>query len=1168
MEKVEEKEGSDKENEEKEEEKEEKGKQEEKTDAADPSDAKAEELKLPKHRYNKEELMDLAKSGPSKQRPAYLSKEFDSLEGIWDPERWHASMSGKRSATSSPAPDDHKRSRTGEDREIRRKSFADPRERVREDDKDGIVLSPQRRSFGSGCQVTTQTSNNEKGRGSPMDRLDRRENESGRGNQRRIGSGRLNLYEREREATRDGRDLGRDGRDRDRDFGRDGRDRDRDLGRDRDRDLGRDLRDRDRDLGRDRDRDLGRDMRDRDFGRDNRDREMEYKERSRDRGGRDRHDASRRRLHNRPLEEPEWFSAGPTSQTDTIELGGYEDYVERKKRDNKKGMLTSEPVSCESDCVDFMLNGEASTKQPDRNGSLETNSSSSPEMSQDGEGRERGAAPAAANSGDFNFDEFFNIDGNIPGFPISQSPEESAAASSSRFSRWFASRSSSRSSSRSNSRPGSRSNSRPSSRRSSIHEELERLTAGMEEKGHSPIAPPPTFMYPPGEQQKVNILEMLSKARIPVHPLMETMSQKHHHLQQHAEAGSVKSVQEIEAELKQLVIRNQQQQQQHREHSGPHRAPQHHHQAPTQQPGFPRHLPQEHQLPRQPVPTQQPAAPMSGQRQGGPVGGLSAFDKLVATMQATGTLPQQPKALVRSDGRPLSPLQVLQMDNQKAQRGPEPPKDVIQELMKQTGAASHPALQQPPMSVVHSQRHAPPPRAPSPPLLHRPPSPHDFLMAQGSPRVPSPLGFSPVPSPTPGMIGGLQVPSSMPGQLPGSPMTGQYGMSGSPPGVRPPFARVPSPQELAIHTQRILQEAVIKKQLEKQRDNMRRAHSPSFHPHPPPQHRPPQQMGHPHAGPPHIGAPHREPLQGGQHTPTSAANKPRVPAAFTPTAVIRQLHNKHAEDMDKEEKEAKEHGNRDSPVASLMKELQDKNKEDADGQEQKGGQDADSNQDQRARSPTEMAKIAAAIINKRLASNRSPVNAPHPLFGHPVPQVPVGMVPRVPIHPGMGMVPPGVGLPPNHMQMMRGMVPPQGVPAPHPAVAMGLAPPGMDMRHLSLPPGSHPHPAMLQQQLAMQNGLGQQVAMQQLMQRTMSPQPNRTVSPQAHLHQRPDIITSHTTQNGPGGPLAKSPTPADNLAKWFGQDVLRQPMPAPSLPSGQKVLSLDDLERPQQAAVQ
>ncbi|XP_035691854.1 eukaryotic translation initiation factor 4E transporter-like isoform X2 [Branchiostoma floridae] len=1125
MEKVEEKEGSDKENEEKEE--------KEKKDAADPPEAKAEEKKLPKHRYNKEELMNLAKSGPSKQRPAYLSKEFDSPEGIWDPERWHACISGKRSATSSPAPDDHKRSRMGDDREIRRKSFADPRERVREDDKDGIVLSPQRRSFGSGCQVTTQTSNNEKGRGSPMDRLDRRESESGRGNQRRIGSGRLNLFEREREAARDGRDLGRDGRDRD--FGRDGRDRDRDLGRDRDRDLGRD---RDRDLGRDhrdRDRDLGRDMRDRDFGRDSRDREMDYKERNRDRGGRDRHDPQRRRLNSRPMDEPEWFSAGPTSQSDTIELGGYEDYVERKKRDNKK----------------------ASSKQPDRNGSLETNSSSSPEMSQDGEGRS--GAPATAHSSDFNFDEFFNIDGNIPGFPISQSPEESAAASSSRFSRWFASRSSSRSSSRSNSRPGSRSNSRPSSRRSSIHEELERLTAGMEDKGHSPIAPPPAFMYSQGEQQKVNILEMLSKARIPVHPLMETMSQKHHSLQQHAEAGSVKSVQEIEAELKQLVIQKQQSEQ-----AGPHRAPQHQ-QAPTQQPMFPRQHPQEHQLPRQPVPTQQPAPPMSGPRQGGPVGGLSAFDKLVATMQATGTLPQQPKALVRSDGRPLSPLQVLQMDNQKAQRGPEPPKDVIQELMKQTGAAS---LQQAHMSMAHSQRHAAPPRAPSPPLLHRPPSPHDFLMAQGSPRVPSPLGFSPVPSPTPGMIGGLQVPSSMPGQLPGSPMTGQYGMSGSPPGVRPPFARVPSPQELAIHTQRILQEAVIKKQLEKQRDSMRRAHSPSFHPHPPPQHRPPQQMGHPHAGPPHMGAPHREPLQGGQHTPTSTANKPRVPAAFTPTAVIRQLHNKHAEDMDKEEKEAKDHGNRDSPVASLMKELQDKNKEDADGQEQKSGQEADSNQDQRARSPTEMAKIAAAIINKRLASNRSPVNAPHPLFGHPVPQVPVGMVPRVPIHPGMGMVPPGVGLPPNHMSMMRGMVPPQGVPAPHPAVAMGLAPPGMDMRHLSLPPGSHPHPAMLQQQLAMQNGLGQQVAMQQLMQRTMSPQPNRTVSPQAHLHQRPDIITSHTTQNGPGGPLAKSPTPADNLAKWFGQDVLRQPMPAPSLPSGQKVLSLDDLERPQQAAVQ
>ena len=91
----------------------------------------------------------------------------------------------------------------------------DPKERIKEE-RDGIVLSPQRRSFGTGCHVTQQRrppSPNE----DPRDRRDQ---------QRRIGSGRIQI---DRERDRD-RDFRNDRFDRDREERRDDRrfDRDRD----------------------------------------------------------------------------------------------------------------------------------------------------------------------------------------------------------------------------------------------------------------------------------------------------------------------------------------------------------------------------------------------------------------------------------------------------------------------------------------------------------------------------------------------------------------------------------------------------------------------------------------------------------------------------------------------------------------------------------------------------------------------------------------------------------------------------------------------------------------------------------------------------------------------------------------------------------------------------
>lgn len=86
----------------------------------------------------------------------------------------------------------------------------DPRERLKEDDLD-VVLSPQRRSFGSGCQGNALPAAHVRRPTSP---LENKENETLRlGGPRRIGSGRIipaRVFEREARVEKD--------RERERDF--------------------------------------------------------------------------------------------------------------------------------------------------------------------------------------------------------------------------------------------------------------------------------------------------------------------------------------------------------------------------------------------------------------------------------------------------------------------------------------------------------------------------------------------------------------------------------------------------------------------------------------------------------------------------------------------------------------------------------------------------------------------------------------------------------------------------------------------------------------------------------------------------------------------------------------------------------------------------------------
>lgn len=81
--------------------------------------------------------------------------------------------------------------------------YSDPRERLKEDDLD-VILSPQRRSFGGGCQGNAALPHHAR---RPISPLENKENESLRlGAARRIGSGRIiaaRAFERDARAEKE-----------------------------------------------------------------------------------------------------------------------------------------------------------------------------------------------------------------------------------------------------------------------------------------------------------------------------------------------------------------------------------------------------------------------------------------------------------------------------------------------------------------------------------------------------------------------------------------------------------------------------------------------------------------------------------------------------------------------------------------------------------------------------------------------------------------------------------------------------------------------------------------------------------------------------------------------------------------------------------------------------
>ncbi|XP_055364705.1 eukaryotic translation initiation factor 4E transporter isoform X4 [Betta splendens] len=279
------------------------------------------------YRYTKEELLEIKELPLSNERPECLSQKYDS-DGVWDPEKWHASLY-PTSERSSPV-EGFKKDYV-DDRVPLKRRIPDPRERLKEDDLD-VVLSPQRRSFGGGCQGNAALAPHTR---RPISPLENKENESLRlGGTRRIGSGRIiaaRAFEREARVEKE--------RERERDF------------------------------------------KDKRFRRDFGDKRVF---------------SERRRNDSYAEEEPEWFSGGPTSQSETIELIGFDDKIlEDDKRKSKRSRKRTEP-----------------TKEVECNGQAEEQVSL--QSTADQEVPHPDVLPEQS-TGDFDFNEFFNLEKTMPG---------------------------------------------------------------------------------------------------------------------------------------------------------------------------------------------------------------------------------------------------------------------------------------------------------------------------------------------------------------------------------------------------------------------------------------------------------------------------------------------------------------------------------------------------------------------------------------------------------------------------------------------------------------------------------------------------------------------------------------------------------------------------------
>uniref|UniRef100_A0A8P0TNX6 Eukaryotic translation initiation factor 4E nuclear import factor 1 n=2 Tax=Canis lupus familiaris TaxID=9615 RepID=A0A8P0TNX6_CANLF len=894
------------------------------------------------HRYTKEELLDIKERPHSKQRPSCLSEKYDS-DGVWDPEKWHASL---YPASGRNSPVESLKKELDAERPSLVRRIADPRERVKEDDLD-VVLSPQRRSFGGGCHVTAAVSSRHSG--SPLEK----ENDGLRllGG-RRIGSGRIISA---------------------RTFEKDHRLSDKEL---------RDLRDRDRE----------RDYKDKRFRREFGDSKRVFGE--------------RRRNDSYTEEEPEWFSAGPTSQSETIELTGFDDKI--LEEDHKGRKRTRRRT--------------ASVKEEDVLG-----------------------------------------EGSV---------------SASRFSRWF-------------SNP-SRSGSRSSSLGSTPHEELERL-AGLEQAILSPGQNSGNYFAPiPLEdhtENKVDILEMLQKAKVDLKPLLSSLSANKEKLKESSHSGVVLSVEEVEAGLKGLKVDQQ---------------------VKNSTPFMAEHL-------------EETLSAVTSNRQLKKDGDMTAFNKLVSTMKASGTLPSQPKVSRNLESHLMSPAEIP---------GQPVPKNILQELLG-------PPVQRPASSnllsgLMGSLEPTTPllgQRAPSPPLsqvFQTRAASADYLR----PRIPSPVGFTPGPQQLLGdPFQGMRKPMS--------PVTAQMSQLEL---QQAALEGLALPHDLAMQAANFYQPGFGKPQVDRTRDGFRNR----------------QQRVTKSPAPVH---------RGNSSSPAPAASiTSMLSPSFTPTSVIRKMY-------ESKEKSKEEPASGKAALGDSKEDTQKASEENLLSSNSVPSADRDSSPTTNPKLSTLQRSSCSTPLSQTNRYTKEQDYRPKatgrktPTLASPVPGTPfLRPVHQVPLVPHVPIVRPTHQLHPGLVQRMLAQgVHPQHLPS---LLQAGVLPPGIDLTPLQgisgpilsqpfypLPTASHPllnprpgtplHLAMMQQQLQRSvlhpPGSGSPAAAVSV-QTTPQNVPTRSGLPHVHsqLEHRPSQRSS-------------SPV---GLAKWFGSDVLQQPLP--SMPA--KVISVDELE--------
>ncbi|XP_070704140.1 eukaryotic translation initiation factor 4E transporter isoform X2 [Pempheris klunzingeri] len=928
------------------------------------------------YRYSKEELLEIKELPVSNERPECLSEKYDS-DGVWDPEKWHASLY-PTSERSSPV-EGFKKDYV-DDRIPLKRRIPDPRERLKEDDLD-VILSPQRRSFGGGCQGNAALAPHAR---RPISPLENKENESLRlGGARRIGSGRIiaaRAFEREARAEKE--------RERERDF------------------------------------------KDKRFRRDFGDKRVF---------------SERRRNDSYAEEEPEWFSGGPTSQSETIELIGFDDRIleddkRKSKRSRKRTESIKEAVECnggQAEGVGLQSTADQEVPHPDV----------LPEQT----------------TGDFDFNEFFNLEKTMPGLAsMIEDVLGEGPVSASRFSQWFSS----------NLSP---SGSRSSSLRSTPHEELEKL-AGLEPRCTSPNHGPAPYFTPIQStdcREKVDILELLHKAKIDLKPLLSTLSVNKARLRESTNCGAVLSLEEVEGEMKGMKLGSEPQV---RKVPPPQRG--------NGTPFMAQHL-------EEALTGGSSARPHSRDTD------MSAFNKLVSSMKASGTLPTHPKTNTNNQPSDQAVVTVSDVSVPAPQQ-----KNIFQEILGGPPARSvSPTL----LGGLLTSSEGPTASAPLHGLLHKGPSPPLFPQ-----RAPSPDYFSSRLQPSAGFPVGAQ--PMLPEQFdvhrsisPGSAAQQQM-RALSMPVSQADLEALAFQQDLALHGHHSFQSGYKPPQDKSFRNRLQRVNR----------------------------SPGPGPQPAGRNSPGNPVTSMLSPS-FTPTSVIRKMYATKEKSKDdpssrsETKEEATSHSQDDSSSPNLYLETMDGNAAQSGGV--KAGSQTLPNKDQERLRPGSAGHHTATMV------------PPGPSTSFPRPVYPVPLPPHVP------MVRPNPHYYPNvvHRMMAQGIQPQQLGPA---LMQAGIFPPHVDLAQLqSLPPA-----ALLGQTLYPLSATGHPL---------LPPRANTpiqlAVMQQQLQQQRPGVPGPQSQSQGPhrtNGSQRHGGSPPLGLAKWFGSDVLEQPLP--SMPT--KVISVDELE--------